>query len=89
VINVHGLAVDTGVAMTSGTIPFPTCDGASSSAALGPDGVQDRRRVEARAATGPPIRRGSSCTSPVDRTPAAAHPSPADVTRWGTRSELC
>jgi uncharacterized protein len=29
--------------------PFPTCGGASSSAALGPDGVQDRRRVEVRA----------------------------------------
>ena len=28
--------------------PFPTCGGASSGAALGPDGVQDRRAVEAR-----------------------------------------
>jgi hypothetical protein len=27
--------------------PFPTCGGASSGAALGPDGVQDRRGVEA------------------------------------------
>ncbi|MFC4949965.1 CocE/NonD family hydrolase [Pseudonocardia sp. GCM10023141] len=29
--------------------PFPTCGGASSGAALGPDGVQDRRGVESRA----------------------------------------
>lgn len=28
--------------------PFPTCGGASSGAALGPDGVQDRRAVESR-----------------------------------------
>lgn len=28
--------------------PFPTCGGASSGAALGPDGVQDRRGVESR-----------------------------------------
>lgn len=28
--------------------PFPTCGGAAAGAALGPDGVQDRRSVEAR-----------------------------------------